>query len=104
MPIVHISSRVCNNWHPFAFTGGSPPLYSTFVTSSDEAFALFLIKYYRSPPSVKEKFAKISKTVLKIEKNENENDNENNDEAANDDADGDTKAAQEEENDEKHIQ
>jgi len=69
IPIVHISSRVHNNWHSFAFTKGSPPLYSTFVTSSsDEAFALFLIKHYRYPPPVKEKFAKISKTVLKIEK------------------------------------
>jgi len=38
------------------------------VTSSDEAFALFLIKHYRSPPPVKETFAKISKNVLKIEK------------------------------------
>jgi len=32
-------SRTQNNWHPFAVVSGSPPLYSAFVTMSDEAFA-----------------------------------------------------------------
>ena len=54
LPIVHVSSRAKNNWRPFALVGGSAPLYSAFVTSSDEAFALFLINYYRSPPPAKE--------------------------------------------------
>ena len=54
MLIIHIASWAKNNWHPFAFIKGSPPLYSSIVTSSDEAFALFLLKHYRSPPAAKE--------------------------------------------------
>jgi len=41
IPIVHVASRVSNNWRPFAFVSGAPLPYSTFVTLSDEAFALF---------------------------------------------------------------
>ena len=37
-----------------ALVGGSAPLYSAFVTSSDKAFALFLLHYYRNPPLAKE--------------------------------------------------
>jgi len=52
--------------------------YLTFVTSSNESF-----KYYRSPPLAKEMraFTKLSKTVLKVEKG---NQDEDNDEANND--------------------
>jgi len=52
--IVQVASWARNNWHPFAFVKGSSPLYSNMVTSSDEAFALFLLKHYRSPPPEKE--------------------------------------------------
>jgi len=54
LPIVHVSSRAKNNWRPFALVGGSAPLYSAFVTSSDKAFALFLLHYYRNPPPAKD--------------------------------------------------
>jgi len=52
--IIHVSSQAKNNWHPFVLVGGSAPLYSAFVTSSDKAFALFLLNDYRSPPLAKE--------------------------------------------------
>ena len=54
LPMVHVSSQAKNNWCPFALVGGSAPLYSAFITSSDEAFALFLLHYYRNPPPAKE--------------------------------------------------
>jgi len=61
IPIVHVASRAKNNWRPFEFVSGAPATYSTFVTSSDEAFALFLIKHYRSPllPTKRIKVGKI---------------------------------------------
>jgi len=49
--------------------GGSAPLYSTFVTSSDEAFGLFLMNYYRSTPPAKE---------TKTKKQHNDNQDEGN--------------------------
>jgi len=61
LPHIHVSSRVKNNWRPYALVGGSTPLYSTFVTSSDEAFGLFLINYYRNPPLAKEPKTKTKK-------------------------------------------
>jgi len=68
IPIVHVLSRAKDNWRPFAIVSGA---YSTFVTLSDEAFALFLIKHYRSPPSAKSIRAfKINK-FIKIEKQDN---------------------------------
>jgi len=54
MPIIHIASQARKNCHQFAFIKGSPTLYSSIVTSSNEAFALFLLKHYRSPPLAKE--------------------------------------------------
>jgi len=74
--IVHVSSQAKNNWHPFALVGGSAPLYSAFVTSSNKAFALFLMNYYRSPPPAKE---------TKIKKKHDDNDDNNQDEGNNDD-------------------
>jgi len=59
MLIIHIASWAKNNWHPFAFIKGSPPLYSSIVTSSNEAPALFLLKHYRSPPVAKEYKTKV---------------------------------------------
>jgi len=42
-PIVHVASQTKHNWHPFAFQNGVPLLYSAFVTTSDESFALVLL-------------------------------------------------------------
>jgi len=50
IPIVHVKTKKKNNWRPFSAVPGA---YSSFVTSSDEAFALFLMKHYRVPPSAK---------------------------------------------------
>jgi len=74
LPHIHVSSRVKNNWRPYALVGGSTPLYSTFVTSSDEAFGLFLINYYRNPPLAKE-----PKTKTKKHNDDNEGKNDDND-------------------------
>jgi len=53
IPIVHVVSKIRNNWKPFVFASGAPMIYSTFVTLSDEDFA-FLIKHYRLPlPAIK---------------------------------------------------
>ncbi len=43
IPIVHAVSRTKNDWRPFVFVSGAPAAYSTFVASSNEAFALFLL-------------------------------------------------------------
>ena len=75
LPLVHVSSRVKNNWHPFALVGGSAPLYSTFVTSSDKAFGLFLINYYRNPPLAKEPKTKTKKHDGDDEGKNDDNDN-----------------------------
>jgi len=69
LPIIHVLSWAKNNWHPFALVGGSAPLYSVFVTS-DEAFALFLLNYYRSPPPAKE--TKITKKWCNNNDNQDE--------------------------------
>jgi len=61
LPIVHVASQTKLNWRPFAFQHGIPPLYSTFVTTSNEAFALFLLKHYRNPPPPKEEKLKKGK-------------------------------------------
>jgi len=68
IPVVHVASHTKFNWHPFAFCSGVPPLYSTFVTTSDEAFALFLLKHYRNPLPPKEEKSKKSVTPVKVEK------------------------------------
>ena len=75
LPLVHVSSRVKNNWRPFALVGGSAPLYSTFVTSSDKAFALFLMNYYRSPPPAKE-----TKITKKLHEKQEDDDDDNQEE------------------------
>jgi len=73
------------NWHPFAFISGVPPTYSSFITTSDEAFALFLVKYYRGPPlpknEVKRKGGKAQsmKTIRKGDNDEKEKTNANDD-------------------------
>jgi len=59
--------------------GGSAPLYSTFVTSSDKAFALFLMNYYRNPPPAKE-----TKIKKKHDDDNNNQDEGNQDEGNND--------------------
>ena len=79
MPTVHVSSRVKNNWRPFAFVGGSPPLYSSLVTASDEAFALFLLKHYRIPPPVKETKLTTFSKLIKKENDKNKEDEEEKD-------------------------
>ena len=66
--IVHVSSRAKNNWRPFSAVPGA---YSSFVTSSDEAFALFLMKHYRSPPTASIKPFKVNKFIKK-EKQDNQ--------------------------------
>ena len=65
IPVVHVASHTKHNWHPFAFRNGVPPLYSTFVMTSNEAFALFLLKHYRNPPPPKEEKLKTTKKVKK---------------------------------------
>ena len=71
------SSRAKNNWCPFALVGGSAPLYSAFITSSNEAFALFLLNYYRSPPLAKE--TKITKKLLCNKQQDDDDDNQDED-------------------------
>jgi len=68
IPIVHVASRARNNWRPFAFVSGAPSPYSTFVTSSNEAFALFLIKHYRTPlpPTKRLKVTKLIKNKRRM--------------------------------------
>ena len=66
MPMVHVSSRAKNNWRPFAFVGGSPPLYSSLVTASDEAFALFLLKHYRIPPGGAKGIEKMDEALCRM--------------------------------------
>jgi len=68
IPVVHVASRTKFNWCPLAFRSGVPPLYSTFVTTSNEAFALFLLEHYRNPPPPKEEKSKKSVTPVKVEK------------------------------------
>ncbi len=54
--------------------------YSTFVTSSDEAFALFLIKHYRTPlpPMKRLKVTKLLKKEKQQEKDDDEEREDNN--------------------------
>jgi len=59
-----VASQTKHNWHPFAFHNGVPQLYSTFVTTLDEAFVLFLLPHYRNPPPEKEE--KLKKTKLAL--------------------------------------
>jgi len=55
--MINVASQTKHNWHSFAFQNGVPPLYSAFITTSDEAFALFLLQNYRNPlPPKEEKF------------------------------------------------
>ena len=54
LPMVHVVSQAKNNWWPYAYKSGAPPIYSNYITSSDEAFKLFLIKHYRIPPPLKD--------------------------------------------------
>jgi len=82
IPIVHVSSRAKNNWRPFSAVPGA---YSSFVTSLDEAFALFLMKHYRSPPTAKLiKPFKVNKFIKK-EKQDNQSGKMNNDNEDQDD-------------------
>jgi len=74
LPIVHVSSQAKNNWHPFVLVGGSAPLYSAFITSSNEAFALFLLNYYRSLPPAKE--TKITKKLCDKQQDDDDNNQE----------------------------
>jgi len=53
IPVVHVASCTKHNWLSFAFHNGVPPPYSTFVTTSDEAFALFLLKTLQEPTTTK---------------------------------------------------
>jgi len=84
IPVVHVASRTKHNWRPFAFQNGIPPLYSTFVTTSDEAFALFLLKHYRNPPPPKEEKPKKTKTPVKIGGKKKGNNKEKNEESQKD--------------------
>jgi len=91
LPTVHVASWAKNNWQLYAYESGAPPLYSNYITSSDEAFALFLIKHYRVPPPLKEiKVEKSSKGQKKkkieaekdddkMEESKEDNDNDNKD-------------------------
>jgi len=54
LPVVHVASWAKDNWHPYAYKFGVPPLYSNYVTFSDKAFALFLIKHYKVSLPAKE--------------------------------------------------
>jgi len=77
MPIVHVGSQAKNNWHPFAFVGGSPPLYLTMVTSSNESFGLFLLTHYRTPPPPSnKKIFKLGSKTVKEEKQDDKDDND----------------------------
>jgi len=64
-----VASCAKHNWPPFAFESGVPPIYSSYITSSDEAFALFLLKHYRTPPVPKEEKHKQPKSPLIKKKN-----------------------------------
>ena len=77
-----MASRAKHNWRPFAFESGVPPIYSSYITSSDEAFALFLLKHYRTPPMPKEEKHKQPKSPLikkkkQAQHDENKEDDEN---------------------------
>jgi len=64
--IVHIANHTWNSWNLYVFVKRSPPLYSSFVMSSDKAFALFLINHYRYPPLVIEAKVKGKKALKNI--------------------------------------
>jgi len=51
--MVHVASRAKNNWQPFVYESGAPSLYSNYITSSNEAFALF--DWIPTPPKVPRK-------------------------------------------------
>jgi len=59
------------------FVSGAPLPYATFVTSSNEVFALFLIKHYRTPPPMKR--LKVTKLIKKEKQQEKHDDEERED-------------------------
>jgi len=81
LPIMHVASHAKHNWQPFAFKSGVPPIYSSYITLSDEAFSLFLLKHYRIPPMPKEEKQKQPKSpLIKKQKQAQHDENKEDDE------------------------
>jgi len=81
LPIIHMASCAKHNWQPFGFESGVPPIYSSYITSSDEAFTLFLLKHYRIPPMPKgEKQKQPKSPLIKKQKHAQHDENKEDDE------------------------
>ncbi len=106
IPIIHVASRAKNNWRPFAFVSGAPASYSTFVTSSDEAFALFMMKHYRSPPppTKRIKMGKMIKKEKEKQQDKDDNEEEREEENERDDDDDDNDNEKEDEKEDNDLQ